>query len=246
VDAAVFVGSKTDRRSLLSTEDRGAVFVEAAQGRARLVVADGAGTAHLSGLLAELIVASFERGAPFEPGDNAGFQRWHEGVSAAWYDEAVDRTGSQWYARENLARGSAATFAAAVIDETGCWCVAVGDCCLFQIRPDPEPVCVAAFPFDSWTRFNSSPQLVNTDPGQPIVWPTWTRLDVRDGDTIVGTSDGIAEWVLAAAVHHPEIWGLLSGLDARTFDRVVRDERALGSMVDDDTVLARVTVGAGR
>ena len=78
MSAALFLAPKTDRTSLLSAEDRASIVVDPDTGRARLVVADGAGTAHLSGLLAELIVESFLDAAPFGPGDNAAYQDWVE------------------------------------------------------------------------------------------------------------------------------------------------------------------------
>ncbi len=243
---ALLLAPKTDRRSLLSTEDRGGVRIERDKGHARLVVADGAGTSHRSGLLAELIVASFtdpSLDTPFAPGDNASYRRWQQRLGEQWRALAEAETGQEWYTQKNLSRGSAAAFAAAVVDAEGCWCAAVGDCCLFQIRPSPEPTCVASFPIRSWSAFNSSPALVHTDPDQPVAWPQWTRLDIQADDVIVGTSDGIAEWVLAAAVQNPEVWRLLIEMGADDFDTLVTDERELGTMVDDDTIVVRLVLG---
>ena len=155
---------------------------------------------------------------------------------------AEAETGEQWYAQMNLSRGSAAAFAAAVIDAESCWCAAVGDCCVFQIRRSPEPTCVASFPIQSWSAFNSSPDLVRTVLDQPA-WPRWARLEIEADDVIVGTSDGIAEWVLAAAVQNPEVWRLLIEMGADDFDTLVTDERELGTMVDDDTIVVRLVLG---
>jgi hypothetical protein len=243
MDTAVFLLPKTDRAALPSAEDRGGVYLESGKGRARLVVADGAGTTHLSGLFAELIVESFIDDPPFGPGDNAGYQDWLERMSAAWHEAAAEKTGSQWYARENLARGSAAAFAAAVVVGDACWCAAVGDCCLFQIRNDPAPTCVASFPLNSGQQFNSSPPLLTTDPRTSIIWPTWSWLDVERGDVLIGVSDGIGEWILGGAPDNPEIWGLLTELNADGFRNLIDGERERGTMVDDDTVLVRLVIG---
>jgi Protein phosphatase 2C len=245
----VFIAPKTDRTSLVSAEDRGGYRVGAGGRHARLIVADGAGTAHLSGLLAELVVTSFlERsleGAPFAPGDNAGYHQWHRQINAQWRELAEAQTGEQWYARMNLERGSAVAFAAAVIDDDSCWCVAVGDCCVFQIRGSSEPTCVASFPIDSWPAFNSSPDLVRTVLDD-ISWPRWARLHVDPHDVLVGASDGIAEWVLAAAVQNPEVWRLLAEMTAADFAKLVTEERRLGTMVDDDAIVVRLDRGAER
>ena len=216
-------------------------MLAAGDGRhARLIVADGAGTAHRSGLLAELIVASFLRPAlPFGPGDNDGYRAWYEAVGERWRQQATAETGEEWYARRNLERGSAATFAAAVIDDDACWCVAVGDCCLFVLRGDAEPACLVSFPIRSWTEFDATPHLVRTD---DLAWPRWTRFRVAPGDVIVGASDGVAEWVLAAAVEHPEVWRLLAEITAREFAAVVDEERRIGTMVDDDAAIVRLVV----
>jgi hypothetical protein len=245
--ADVFIAPKTDRTSLSSAEDRGGFRVGADGRHARLIVADGAGTAYRSGLLAELVVTSFleqpaDR-APFAPGDNDGYHQWVRQVNEQWKELARAETGDEWYAQMNFERGSAAAFAAAVIDDHSCWCVAVGDCCLFQIRPGDEATCVASFPVDSWQAFNSSPDLVRTGPDQ-ITWPRWARLQIAPHDVIVGASDGIAEWVLAAAVGNPEVWRLLAEMTAADLDTLVAEERRLGTMVDDDAILVRLDRGA--
>lgn len=246
MDSAVFLAAKTDRGSPRFTEDRAGVYVERSQGVARMVVADGAGTAHRSGLLAELIVRSFRDGVPFGPLDNEAFRRWRRAIGEEWWCEAESVTRSTWYEQENLDRGSAAAFVAVVMDDDTTWCAAIGDCCVFHLRLDPEPLCIASFPIDRWDDFNSSPELVLTDPQAPPVWPIWSRLDVRVGDVLIGASDGLAEWALSGVDQHPEIWSLLVDLSAAGFQRLVAHEREIGTMVDDDTVLARLVIGAGR
>lgn len=250
MDTALFIAPKTDRASLLSAEDRGGVCVDPQRGRARLVVADGAGTSHRSGLLAELIVASFfEEGLdelPVTAGDNGSYDRWHRRISEQWKELAQAETGTEWYQQQNLRRGSAAAFAAAIIDADRCWCLAVGDCCLFQIRPGVNHACVASFPMSSWAAFNSAPGLFRTDLDLPVIWPQWTRLKLDPADVIVGTSDGIAEWVLAAAVQNPEVWQLLAEMSAADFQDVVAKEREAGTMVDDDTIVVRLDTGTRR
>jgi Protein phosphatase 2C len=215
-----------------------------------MIVADGAGTAHRSGLLAELMVESFIGTAgdapPLAPLDNASYRRWQEDVSMRWRRLAEEETGSEWYERKNLERGSAAAFAAAVITDQSCWCVAVGDCCLFQIRPGPPPTCVASFPIRTWAAFNSTPALLRTDLRLPTIWPQWTRLQVNPGDTLLGGSDGIAEWILAAAVQNPEVWQLLIEMGAGDFLTLVDKEREVGTMVDDDTIVVRLTLGSDK
>jgi hypothetical protein len=247
MDTALYIAPKTDRGSLLSTEDRGGVRVETDRGRVRLIVADGASTAHRSGLLAELIVQSFLGDElPLQPCDNASYDRWRRQLSLEWGRRAETDTGDEWYLQTNLARGSAAAFAAVVVDRGTCWAVAVGDCCIFQVRRDRTPTCIASFPVRDWAAFNSAPALLHTDLERPVAWPTWTRLQVRSGDVIVGTSDGVASWVLAAAVEHAEVWRLLIEMTAADFASLLAEERANGTMVDDDAVLARIDVGSGR
>jgi hypothetical protein len=251
MDTALFIAPKTDRTSLLSAEDRGGVCVDPKRGRARLVVADGAGTSHRSGLLAELIVASFfaepiDAPPPVSAGDNASYYRWHRRISEQWTELAQVETGTEWYQQQNLGRGSAAAFAAAIVEADRCWCLAVGDCCLFQVRPGANHACVASFPMSSWAAFNTTPELFQTDLDRPVIWPRWTHLDLEPGDVIVGASDGIAEWVLAAAVQNPEVWRLLVEMSAADFQDVVAKEREAGTMVDDDTIVVRLVTGTGR
>lgn len=213
----------------------------------RFAVADGASESSFASLWARLLVDEFV-GRPPSPGD------WLAPLRRRWAEE-VDGRPLPWYAEAKRADGAFAAFLGLVLrggrDASGAgrWrALAVGDCCLFQVRRDGL---AAAFPVPHSSDFGNRPDLLGSrPPGKLAPRPRSLRSqgDWQMGDRFFLATDALAEWFLRRHEEGLKPWQelepLLSGSRAAaTFAEWARKSRAGGSLRNDDIALLRVAVG---
>jgi hypothetical protein len=159
----------------------------------RFAVADGATESSFAGPWAKLLVEGFValRGrtsmdwiAPLQ-------QRWAE---------SVDHLELNWYAEEKRQQGAFATFLGLWFkkpqqEKEGQWKVlAVGDCCMFQVREDRL---FAAFPVKKSTDFGNRPTLMGSRNGSDPLSQAQQKLGRwKPGDRFFLMTDALAEWFL--------------------------------------------------
>ena len=195
----------------------------------RFAVSDGASTAARAEVWSSLLTEAFVNGDNPLAGDTltALRQRWRELVCGR--DLA-------WYAKEKLARGSAATFLGLQVDTDGYHLTAVGDSCLFHIS---EQKLALVAPLTDWTEFSRFPQLVHTAPDIPIppdhVHSTSGRLG--DGDVLLLATDAVAKYLLRRHSETGELPSILEHVaDDEQFSQFVERARERGLDNDDSTV----------
>ena len=158
--------------------------------RRRFAVADGASASAFARLWAQLLAQAYVGGqltADRIEDDLAPLQsRWSDFVGSR---------NLAWYAVEQARRGAFAALVGLTLHEAGDWtALAVGDCCMFQVR---DAALVSAVPLSNADAFDSRPLLLgsraaaNTDlrAAGAIVTAAGTWLS---GDTFLLMSDALA------------------------------------------------------
>jgi len=210
----------------------------------RYAVADGASASAFARLWAHLLVHAYAGGSlggPTLEGDLAPAQaRWAE---------LVGRRRLPWYAQEQTRRGAFAALVGLTLDVDQRWSgLAVGDCCLFQVRGD---ALVTAIPLNDPGQFTVRPLLLCSRPvangdlrsaGAVVTAEgTW-----QPGDTFLLMSDALAALFLSgvhACGDRP-----LAALDfdgtAAGFRSWIRRSRSARCLRNDDVSLLWLDVDA--
>lgn len=213
-----------------------------------LAVADGATETSYSGVWAKQLVRAFARGrlrAATIVSDLGPLQeRW-------W--KAVQQKPLPWYAEEKLRSGTFAAllglslFAPAADESSGRWrSLAVGDCCLVQVRREEV---LAAFPINSATEFQNRPCLLSTNSTDnarveeyvQTLEGSWTT-----DDTFFLMTDALAHWFYLEMERGERPWATMRDLDThdevQPFASWIAKLRSEPVLRNDDVTLLRVDV----
>ena len=157
---------------------------------ARFAVADGASASAFARLWAHLLVHAYTAGWLTADTLESDLSR----VQARWA-ALVDRRTLPWYAAEQARRGAFAALVGLSLRTDGRWtALAVGDCCLFQMRGQDLLV---AFPFSDPDAFTNRPMLLGSRPLSNVGLRRCGAIatasgDWRAGDTFLLMSDALA------------------------------------------------------
>jgi Protein phosphatase 2C len=123
----------------------------------RFAVADGASASAFARLWAHLLVHAYTAGWLTPETLESDLAS----VQARWAT-LVDRRPLPWYAAEQARRGAFAALIGLSLSTYGGWtALAVGDCCLFQLRGE---ALLVAFPHDDPDAFDNRPMLLGSRP----------------------------------------------------------------------------------
>jgi hypothetical protein len=209
--------------------------------RFRCAVADGATETSFSGVWARLLVQAYGRG-------HLGALRWESGLDAlrCRWRSAVGGKPLPWYAEEKLRQGAYAAFLGLTLsirsDGSVRWSsLAVGDCCLFQIREDRL---MASFPLELAGQFNSRPYLVGSvrRSGVREIEAVRRSGPALPGDRFLLMSDSLAAWFLRAVEDGRLPWCELEAGIASGFEGWVSDLREAGAMRNDDVTMLTIAL----
>lgn len=193
----------------------------------RFAVSDGAATTARAEVWSRLLTEAYVNGAdPLADDTLTALRR-------AW-QERVREPNLPWYAREKLARGSAATFLGVQVEAHGYHATAVGDSCLFHLAGNDL---VLTGPLTDWTEFSRFPELVHTTsdvlPGQ--VWSGSRKLGA--GDVLLLATDAVAKYLLQRHSETGELPHILDHLvNDEVFTQFIDQARNHGLDNDDSTV----------
>lgn len=221
----------------------------------RLAIADGASDSYDSGRWAHLLTAAFVASAP--PASPGGVRAWLDEPARAWL-AGLRYEALPWNQQAKARLGAHCTLLGVEIDllpehsathgtPCGAWrALAVGDCCLFQVRAGDL---IAAFPLASAAEFGSSPPLLTTNPayrGAGVEQLVTAGGELRVGDTLLLATDALAQWFLRCHEQGERQWrDLPAGRDVIAFIAEQRSQRRLRN--DDVTMLvARIVAGRAR
>jgi hypothetical protein len=210
----------------------------------RYAVADGASASAFARLWAHLLVHAYTGGflgAETLEGDLAPFQtRWAE---------LVGRRRLPWYAEEQARRGAFAALLGLSLSMDQRWsALAVGDCCLFQVRDD---VLVAATPLDDPADFKLRPLLLGSRPAANIDLRSAGAVVMSDGtwrpgDSFLLMSDALAAMFLTRvrACNGAPLAALDFDGTAAGFRTWIRRMRSEGCLRNDDVSLLWLNIDA--
>lgn len=211
----------------------------------RCAVADGATESAFAGLWARQLVRWFIH----SPLDDRPLQEQLAGEQARWLAE-VQRKPLPWYAEEKAANGAFAALLglhlAGGTDDKRVWAaLAVGDCCLAQVR---EGAVVATFPATDAGFFSSRPYLISSHPQRNahLAAQTQTVLGAWEpGDHFWLMTDALAHWLLAGLEKGAAaLLAAHSAASRRVFAGWIAGLRDDGALRNDDVTLLAVTVDA--
>jgi len=220
----------------------------------RFVIADGASTAYLSGLLARTLVEGF--GFYENEITNKNFfdlvqtlildKKWNllltdylkkredGGKPLSWYDEVALQNGAastfleiSFSCEENKLKD---TFSA----------LAIGDSCLFQVRNDEL---IIKFPLNSSADFDNSPLLISSDPKRNV--DLQEKISYQDnqsvsiGDQFFLMTDALASWFFQEHEKGGKPWEIIEErvTDQSSFSDWIEQLRENKLMRNDDTTL---------
>jgi hypothetical protein len=214
----------------------------------RFAIADGASESSFAGLWAKLLTEGFVRPAP-KP--DAG-THWIEPLQKHWAND-VDGKPLPWYAEDKRGQGAFATFCGFSLrtgengGEDEFRALAVGDCCLFQVRDDQF---LCAFPVTHATDFGNRPELLNSR-REPAAQLREHQKKGRGlwhkGDRFILSTDALAQWFLADLEAHHKPWRAIDRLlsspspDA-AFAEWIAALRAASALRNDDVTLMAIDV----
>jgi hypothetical protein len=209
----------------------------------RFAVADGASESSFAGLWAKLLVEGFV--AVRAHGTGTG---WFPPLRQRWA-QVVDPLELDWFGEDKRQLGAFATFLGLALKKPrggreGRWkALAVGDCCLFQVRADRL---VRAFPMGRSADFGNRPALLGSRPvarqGDPLSGARQRLGRWQAGDRFFLMTDAVGQWFLRGQEGRRRPWRVLlhklAEQDATAaLSAYVGKLRKRGDLKNDDTTL---------
>ena len=231
-------------------EDALCVSGQGRDGALSAAVADGASESAFAREWACALVDAFEDGPP-DPWGLTGdaLERWLAPARERWR-EGVPWDRLPWHGEAKARAGAFATLVGLTVEAdpagTGLalWhALAVGDSCLFMVR---EGRLAVSFPLQRPSEFDSTPDLVCSNPASAATWAGVRLCGGRcePGDTFILASDALACWFLESAAGGGMPWEDIAGLDPAGWEAWVGERRSAGLMRNDDTTLVVLGIEA--
>lgn len=215
-------------------ENEDSVGVDAARGT--IAVSDGASSSFAARVWSQALVetaltlrSTFDARAASAVVERAGtaWRKHHEGAEMPWW------------ATEGLRRGAFATLLFVSIGETdgrrGWSASAVGDSCVFHLRPTPEGwTRVTSFPVQRAEEFGSHPSLLSSN-SPSIDGLVHAAGALEPGDVLIAATDAVSEWVLSDESRVE----FVATAEIAAIEAAARAARTDRSMVNDDVTFVR-------
>jgi hypothetical protein len=206
----------------------------------RYAVADGASESSFARLWAQLLTEAYAHGmlAPGTLRDDLArlAQRWQA---------YVNLRPLPWYGAEKARRGAFAAVVGLTLRHDSTWtALAVGDCCLVQVRAGGLE---RAFPITDPDDFGRRPFLLSSNLDRNVALEDAVSLadgEWQHGDTFLLMSDALAAYVLTAVTRGGcGVAEALAGFEHQSeFYAWAGKLRAAGTLRNDDCALLRVEV----
>ncbi|MCY2987116.1 MAG: protein phosphatase 2C domain-containing protein [Planctomycetota bacterium] len=211
--------------------------------RSRFAIADGASQSSFAAAWAQLLVHEFIRiPVPWA----SRWTKWLPPLQGQWLSDIGSRH-LEYYAIPKFEEGAFATFLGLVIAHRRWHAVAVGDCCVFQLR---QGQLREKFPVKHSADFTVCPGLLGSRFCEIDVMRTKKNCiagDWQEGDWFLLMTDALAQWFLRGFEAGTNPWGTLYGLLTASvaddqFQAWIREIRIQGAIRNDDVTLLAVEV----
>lgn len=202
-----------------------------AQGR--FAIADGASESAFADVWAQILVNAFVQ----TPGPWSG---WLTAARERWSAQVQERQLS-WYAETKFEEGAFAAMLGIAFAEGRWRAIAVGDCCLFQVR-DRRLLC--GFPLRHSREFGNRPSLLASRARQSAE-PRTRRIhfqgDFHAGDVVFLMTDALAQWFLKEVEEGRQPWRDLQAIVAEEqFGAFIDNLREAKHLRNDDVTLVSI------
>lgn len=178
----------------------------------RFAVADGASASAFARLWAWLLVRAYV-GGQLTP---CSLERDLAPLQRRW-SKTVNARDLPWYAVEQVRRGAFAALVGLSVYDTGTWsALAVGDCCLFQVR---DGQLLTALPLDDAAAFDDRPLLLGSQPTANIQLREAGAIAAASGSWQPGDTFLLMSDALAASFLHQSQRASESPLSVLSFER---------------------------
>lgn len=221
------------KRGHSAAESEDAAAADADLGR--FAVADGASESAFAGDWSRLLTDAFAQ-APVVEG---GWSAWLKPIQERWL-AAVGGRDMPWFLEDKFEQGAFATFLGLELlrrDKGWNWTsVAVGDCCLIQIRAD---ALLKKFPILRSIDFDGTPDLLGSRQ-RDVERDFWSAGELIQGDRLLCMTDALAQWFLAQTEAGLTPWRMVAQIEREPdafaeWVEKLRQEKALRN--DDVTLL---------
>lgn len=230
----------------------------------RFAIADGATESSYSDIWARSLVRQYTTSPPLMPPGSTPLPEWLEPLQTQWHG-SINWERLPWFAEEKARNGAFAAFLGLHFlggDEapaprsfwrwvlrrkpravgTRWHALAVGDCCLFQVRGNRL---LSAFPISESGAFNDRPLLISSNPSRN--YPVWEAVrhaegGCQPGDVFILGTDALSKWFLQELEAGKRPWETLVHVQTQTgFSTLVDVLRQQRTIRNDDTTLLQFT-----
>lgn len=211
----------------------------------RVAVADGATETSFSRFWARMLVRSYVKGQLFSDRSGAPVKKLQD----KW-QRSVSQRPLPWYAREKARGGAAAALLGLHIHDVnaksegpGWEAVAIGDCCLFQVRGAQV---VEYFPIRDANEFSNRPFLLSSNWDASEEWRAHLKMISgywRPDDSFYLMSDALAAWFMRSNERAGSPWKILRDLgttESLAFPEWIGGLRTEQHIRNDDVTLLRI------
>ena len=203
----------------------------------RFAIADGASESSFARAWAELLTESYVRDSSFQVSQLREARK-------TWNDTFKDHPFS-WHTEEKFADGAFAAFLGVTFAaDRGHWqAVAVGDCCLFQVR---QRGLLHAFPMTAADAFGNQPGLIGSRQSATVSAGAAAEGDWQDGDHLFLMTDALAQWFLRSTEAAEQPWDAILALTEKAvFEEWISGIRESAALRNDDVTLMVISGGRG-
>jgi hypothetical protein len=201
----------------------------------------------------------------------AAADAWEEWLDAYLKQREATGRPPAWYERPGLERGAYATLLTVAFDPPAPraqvddelmtvadavvasgvqgwhWqAAALGDTCLFHVRDEQL---LSAFPIENSSAFGTNPPLAASRNADRSVLTRHIKVAkgwCESGDQLYLATDALAAWFLQAVEAGTSPWAVLRDYavrDHEEFEAFVAEQRAAGSLRNDDVALVHIDIG---
>jgi Protein phosphatase 2C len=243
--ANIVFKSKLPKRGNSVTECEDAFAYKSAKTVLTLAIADGATESSFAKEWATLLTTSL---MDFKDFSIENLVSKLPALRKQWLLEAT-KVPLPWYAEAKLERGAFSTLLGVWLDlKTHQFqSMAIGDCCLFQIRND---ALILTFPNWQADDFSNNPFLLSTKSIDDAELPNYIH-EIKEqslvaGDKILLMSDALAHWFVRECAKDTKPWHFLFGFSGEKgiliFEKWLNERRIAQNIKNDDTTLLVIDI----
>jgi len=204
-------------------------------------VTDGASESSFASDWAKMLARSYAK-TPFNDIDS--LSNIIRNLSSRWFS-VHSRTKYPWYVEEKINKGAFSAFLGLSLIKNSYSAIAIGDCCLFQVRDNKL---VKSFPITEVESFGNTPFLISSNlVNNNHIWDNVRTLSSSfiSGDIFILASDAFSQWFLYENIQGNEPWETIFNMfsDGKSiFEEWIISKRKNNEIKNDDITVYLIKV----